>query len=160
MGALVADGYVPHVQDQINSRFAAGDALREMVGFQKEFRLFTLQHSLKSAFTLLNIAPLGERDRDGFLRYLDLLKKTGSQVDGRPSKYNGHDQIIVTLQQNLESKKPLPVFFTWHSGEKPKGQVLVSTGAKAYVFSSATYLTIDVPTVPADRPKAGARRKK
>ena len=57
MGALVADGYVPHVQDQINSRFAAGDALREMVGFQKEFKLFSLQHSLKSAFTLLNIAP-------------------------------------------------------------------------------------------------------
>ncbi|MBR0716825.1 hypothetical protein [Bradyrhizobium liaoningense] len=154
MGAFVPDGYVPHVQDQINSRFAVGDALKEMIGFQKEFKLFSLQHSLCSSFTLLNIAPVGEKDREGFLKYLEMLKKTGAQVNGKPTKYNGHDQIIVTLKGNLESKAPLPVFFDYHPGEKPKGQVLV-TIREAFIFSSTNYLTISVPTV-----KPGARRKK
>ena len=34
MGAFVPAGYVPHVQEQLNSRFAVGDALTEMIGFQ------------------------------------------------------------------------------------------------------------------------------
>ena len=75
MGALVADGYVPHVQEQLNSRFI-GEALEEMIGFQKEFKLFSQQHSLISSFTMLNIAPVGEKDRDGFLTYLKQLRKT------------------------------------------------------------------------------------
>jgi hypothetical protein len=158
MGALVADGYVPHVQDQLNSRFAPGEALTEMIGFQKEFKLFSPQHTLKSAFTLLNIAPVGESDRNGFLKYLQLLKRTRAEVNGRPTKLSGHNQIIASLQANLESARPLPVFFTWHPGEKPKGIVRV-TNALAFSFSSRTYLTIDVPTVPAERPKAGARKK-
>src|SRR5258707_918080 len=112
MGAFVADGYVPHVQDQLNSRFAVGEALTEMVGFQKEFKLFSSPHTLKSAFTLLNIAPVGESDRNGFLRYLDQLKKTGADVDGKPTKLSGHDQIVASLRENLESARPLPVFFT------------------------------------------------
>jgi len=152
MGAFVPDGYVPHVQDQINSRFAVGDALKEMIGFQKEFKLFALNHSLRSSFTLLNIAPVGEKDREGFLKYLEMLKKTGAKVNEKPTRYNGHDQIIVTLKQNLESKTPLPVFFTWHPGESPTGQVLV-TIREAFVFSSTNYLTIDVPTVKAGRKK-------
>ncbi|MBR0825823.1 hypothetical protein JQ596_09765 [Bradyrhizobium manausense] len=147
MGAFVPDGYVPHVQDQINSRFAVGDAIKEMAGFQKEFKLFSLEHSLISAFTLLNIAPVGEKDREGFLKYLEMLKKTGAQVDGQQTKYTGHDQIIVSLKGNLESKSPLPVYFTWHPGEKPKGQVLVVSRDQAFIFSSTNYLTISVPTV-------------
>lgn len=154
MGAFVPDGYVPHVQDQINSRFAVGDALKEMIGFQKEFKLFSLNHSLQSSFTLLNIAPVGEKDREGFLKYLEMLKKTGAQVNGKPTKYNGHDQIIVTLKNNLESKSPLPVFFDYHAGEKPTGQVLVTIRA-AFIFSSTNYLTISVPTV-----KPGSKKKK
>lgn len=154
MGAFVAEGYVPHVQEQINSRFAVGDALQEMIGFQKEFKLFSLDHTLRSAFTLLNIAPVGEKDREGFLKYLEMLKKTGAQVDGKPTKYSGHDQIIVTLKENLEGKNPLPVFFTWHPGEKPTGQVLV-TIREVFTFSGTNYLTIDVPTV-----KPGGKKKK
>ena len=61
MGAFVADGYVPHVQEQVNSRFALGDALTEMIGFQKEFKLFSPPHTLRSAMTLLNIAPVERR---------------------------------------------------------------------------------------------------
>jgi hypothetical protein len=158
MGALVADGYVPHVQEQLNSRFAIGDALTEMIGFQKEFKLFSSPHTLKSAFTLLNIAPVGEADRGGFLRYLDALNKTKSDVDGKASSLSGHDQILASLKKNLECPKPLPVYFTWHPAELPKGTVHVTT-EQPFTFSGKSYLTISVPTMPTDRPKAGARKK-
>lgn len=158
MGAFVPDGYVAHVQEQLNSRFAVGDALKEMVGFQKEFKLFSRPHTLISAFTLLNIAPVGEKDREGFLKYLGMLPKTKAAINGKPSRLNGHDQILASLAQNLESKPALPVYFTWHPAEMPKGIVQITSGAP-FVFSSRTYLTISVPTVRTERPKAGARKK-
>lgn len=158
MGAFVADGYVPHVQEQLNSRFAMGDALREMIGFQKEFKLFSPPHTLRSAFTLLNIAPVGETDREGFLKYLDFLMKTKADVDEQPSTLTGHNQILASLCENLEGPRPLPVYFTWHPGEMPKGIVHVRSD-KPFVFSPKTYLTISVPTKRPDRPKAGARKK-
>jgi hypothetical protein len=156
MGAFVAAGYVPHVQEQLNSRFAIGDALTEMIGFQYEFKLFSPPHTLKSAFTLLNIAPVGEADREGFLKYLRVLMKTKADVDEEPSTLSGHDQILASLRENLESKKPLPVYFTWHPGETPKGIVHVTSG-EPYSFSGETYLTISVPTVREERSK---KRKK
>jgi len=158
MGAFVADGYVPHVQEQLISRFATGDALTEMIGFQKEFRLFSSPHTLKSAFTLLNIAPVGEKDREGFLKYLQMLMKTKADVNGKPSNLNGHDQILYSLKQNLEGPWPLPVFFDWHPAETPKGIVHL-TIEQPFSFSGKNYLNISVPTVQADRPKAGARKK-
>jgi hypothetical protein len=160
MGALVADGYVPHVQEQLNSRFAVGDALKEMIGFQKEFKLFTSPRTLRSAFTLLNIAPVGEADREGFLKYLNLLLKTNAQVDDRPSRLNGHDQILASLRGNLEGQRPLPVYFTWHPGEEPPKATVKITTSLPFVFSSKNYLTISVPTIQSDRPKAGARKRK
>jgi len=147
MGALVADGYVPHVQDQLNSRFTPGDALKEMIGFQKEFKLFSPEHSLKSAFTLLNIAPVEEKDRGGFLLYLERLTRVASQVNEQPSKLSGHDQIIASIQENLESKKPLPVFFTYHPSRSKPRTVFV-TFDTPLSFSATEYLTISVPTIP------------
>ena len=61
MGAFVPAGYVPHVQDQLNSRFAVGDALTEMIGFQKEFYLFSPPHTLRSAFSCSTLLPLGRK---------------------------------------------------------------------------------------------------
>lgn len=158
MGAFVPAGYVPHVQEQLNSRFDAGDALTEMISFQKEFRLFSPPHTLRSAFTLLNIAPVGEKDREGFLKYLYMLMKTKADVNDKPSKLNGHDQILASLKENLEGPRPLPVYFTWHPGEMPKGIVHVTTG-QPFTFFAKNYLTISVPTVRAPRAKAGARKK-
>jgi hypothetical protein len=147
MGALVADGYVPHVQDQLNSRFTPGEALKEMIGFQKEFKLFSPDHSLRSSFTLLNIAPVEEKDREGFLTYLDRLTKVASQVNGQPSTKTGHDQIVASLQENLESTRPLPVYFTYHpSGSKPR--TVFVTFDTPLSFSATEYLTISVPTIP------------
>ena len=158
MGGLVADGYVPHVQEQLNSRFI-GEALDEMVAFQTEFKVFSPQHTLQMSFGLLNIAPVGEADRKGFFRYLKLLQGTLSSVDGRSSRKNGHAQIVASLQENLESGKAMPVYFTWHPGEQPKGVVLISRGERPLNFSSKAFLQISVPTIRIDRPKAGKRKK-
>lgn len=158
MGGLVADGYVPHVQEQLNSRFI-GEALDEMVQFQFEFKVFSPQHTLQMSFGLLNIAPVGEADRRGFFRYLKLLRGTLASVDGKPSRKNGHAQIVASLKENLEGTSPMPVFFTWHSGERPKGVVLIASSDQVLSFSNKTFLTISVPTIRAHRPK-GAKRKK
>jgi hypothetical protein len=158
MGGLVADGYVPHVQEQLNSRFI-GEALDEMVQFQKEFKVFSPQHTLQMSFGLLNIAPVGEADRAGFFRYLKLLKGTLASVDGKASRKNGHAQIVASLQENLESSRPMPVFFTWHPGERPKGVVLITSGDRVLSFSSKGFLTISVPTISVHRPKAAKRKK-
>jgi hypothetical protein len=158
MGGLVADRYVPDILHQLNSRFIA-EALEEMIQFQKEFKVFSPQHTLVMSFGLLNIAPVGEADRKGFFRYLNLLKKTGASVDGKATKLSGHDQIVASLQQNLESRKPLSVHFTSHPAEHPKGIVKVTAGDRVLSYSPLVFLTISMPTIGADRPKAGARKK-
>src|SRR3954464_4016076 len=130
MGAFVPDGYVPNVQEQINRRFI-GDALTEMIGFQKEFTLFSLKdpsHSLQSSLTLLGIAPVEEKDRAGFYKFVNSLKKVGARVNDQPSQYNGHDQIILSLQENLGSTRPKPVRFDYHPSGGKKHEVLVSLG--------------------------------
>jgi hypothetical protein len=149
MGALVADGYVPHVQDQVNARFTPGDALKEMIGFQTEFKLFSPDHSLRSSMTLLNVAPALEKDRKGFLTYVDKLKDVASQVDGQPSPKNGHDQIRASLQENLESPRPKPVYFTYHPSGSRGRTVLVTTSDSPLSFSATEYLTISVPAIQA-----------
>jgi hypothetical protein len=158
MGGLVADGYVPDVQQQINARFI-GEALVEMVAFQREFEVFSPQHTLQMSLGLLNIAPVGEADRRGFFRYLKLLTGTLASVEGKASRKNGAAQIIATLQDNLKAgSKAMPVYFTYHPGEQPKGVVIITTGERPLNFSSKTFLQISVPTL-AIRPKAGKRKK-
>lgn len=157
MGALVADGYVPNIQEQLNRRFV-GEALTEMVGFQKEFKLFSPDHSLQSSVTLLGVAPVEEKDREGFFKYVKLLRKHGARVNDAPSDKNGHDQIVASLQENLESSKPMPVFFDYHPSGGKKGEVLI-TFSEAFSFSRKTFLTISVPTIAIGRAKAGARKK-
>ena len=71
---------------------------------------------------------------------------------------NGHDQILASLKENLEGPRPLPVYFDYHPGESPKGIVHVTID-QPFTFSGKNYLTISVPTVRADRPKAGTRKK-
>ena len=159
MGGLVADSYVPNVLQQMNSRLI-GEALSEMVQFQKEFKVFSSERSLETSFKLLNIAPVGEADRRGFYRFLGLLKKTSASVDGKATKLSGHDQIIASLKANLESSKPLAVQFTSHPGESPKGVVKVTAGDRALNYSALVFLTISMPMIRADRPKAGVRNKK
>ena len=99
MGALVADGYVPHVQEQLNSRFI-GEALEEMIGFQKEFKLFSQQHSLISSFTMLNIS--GGREGPG--RLPDIPE--AAQENHRRGRWQGDETQRTRPNHHVTSGKP------------------------------------------------------
>jgi hypothetical protein len=145
MGDFVKDHHVPVIQVQLNLRFAPGDGLSEMAAHQKEFQLFSPKHSLKSSFALINVAPPDSKDRRGFFRYLDRLKDVGSNVEGQ----NGHDAVIAALKDNLESKNPMPVYFTYHVATRGNIKVEVSTSTPV-VFSPVKHVTISLPTLRKD----------
>ena len=142
MGEFVREPTIPLIQVLLNLRFAPGDALTEMIAFQREFQLFSLKHSLKHSFALINTMPPDTRDRRGFTRYLDRLKHIGSNVEG----LSGHDGVITTLKNDLESKSPLPVYFTYHAATRSNVKVLVSN-TTPFVFSPNKYVTISLPTL-------------
>lgn len=143
MGEFVRHRHVPHTLAQMNFRFAHGDALNEMVAFQKHFGVFSEKHPASRSFSLVNAAPHDERERRGFFRYLDRLKDVGSNVGG----LDGHAALISTLKKNLESKKPLPVHFTVHVDARGSQKLKVSTSSPV-AFSKVKYLTISLPTLP------------
>ncbi|MBN9533421.1 MAG: hypothetical protein J0I26_01970 [Alphaproteobacteria bacterium] len=143
MGKLVADHSVPRIQSQLNQRFSPGDELTLMVALHKEFQIFNDGKALRHTAALLNILPADQKDRKGWFAYLENLKKVPSDAKGQ----NGHDRVIGALQQNLSSKAPLPVYFTWHLRADNPG-VSVSRGTPLS-FSHETYLVISVPTIPA-----------
>ena len=118
-----------------------------MIAFQHEFTVFSSDHTLMKSFSLLNIAPLGDTERDGFHRYLKRLMKIGSTVNDQPSELSGHNQIVSSVQKNLEGPRPKPVFFTYHPGGGKHAVVKVGLSTPLS-FSATEYLTISVPTLP------------
>jgi hypothetical protein len=139
MGGFVADKYVPFISVQLDLRFQ-DEALIEMIALQKEFKVFSQHHSLASAAALLNLAPPEAKDRRGWFRFLDDLKKVPSDM----ADMTGHDRIISALKKNLEGKTPMQVHFTWHPVQSEAG-VTVTT-EPAFSFSTTEYITISVPT--------------
>jgi hypothetical protein len=140
MGEFVRHHHVPMTQARVNFRFAHGDALNEMVAFQKHFEVFSHKHPLSRSFALVNAAPQDERERRGFFRYLDRLKHVGSSVKG----VDGHAAVVSALKKNFEGKKPLPVHFTYHVDPRGSQKVKIST-SKPHNFSGVKYLTISFP---------------
>jgi hypothetical protein len=136
MGALVYDPNVPEAQTVLNSRFAPGDPLKEMIAIQKEFDVFSLKHSLASTSSLLNIAPSQAKDRRGWFKFCNHLRDVPSDTKGM----NGHDRVITAVRDDLASAHPLPIFFTWHPGVRLE----VSKG-RALSFSKTEYLIISAP---------------
>ena len=143
MGEFVKHRHVPHTLARMNFRFAHGDALQEMVAFQKHFDVFSDKHPVKRSFSLVDVAPHDERQRLGFFRYLDRLKSVGSNV----GRLDGHAALVSTLKKNLESKNPLPVHFSVHVDPRGSQKVRVSTSTPV-AFSKVKYLTISLPTLP------------
>ena len=83
MGGFVSDNYVSGLLDQLNLRFAPGDAIKEMVALQKEFNVFSEDHALWESFALLNIGRMESwRDRRGWYRYLTSLRDAPSDRKG------------------------------------------------------------------------------
>ncbi len=139
MGAYIHDVAVPEVQTELNNRFAPGHPLEEMIAIQKEFDIFSHRHSLAQISSLLNIAPLDPSQRKGWFKYLGHLKRVPSDE----KDVNAHDRVVTALKHNLESKNPMPVFFTWHP-ETEQPELTVSRG-NALVFSTTKYIMISAP---------------
>ena len=55
MGGLVSDSATRDVIAQINARFEAGDAIAETAALQKEFKIFSKEHSLYDSWLLSGI---------------------------------------------------------------------------------------------------------
>jgi len=100
MGEFVRHHHVPMTQARVNFRFAHGDALKEMVAFQKHFEVFADKHPLSRSFALVDAAPHDARERSGFFRYLDRLKSVGSNVKG----LDGHAAVVRALKKNLKAR--------------------------------------------------------
>jgi hypothetical protein len=164
MGGIVKRQKTPNeVLHHMNSRFAPGEPLQEMVQLQKEFQVFSPKYSLQQAYRLLNVAPADHTERSGYDRYLDRLKRLPSDVEG----VNGHDRIVTARKENLESSSPLPMFNKTHKGSDDK-RVTVTRG-KPLPHEDQEYLIISTPTIPskpihvtgarAAGPKRAARKK-
>ncbi|MBN9043755.1 MAG: hypothetical protein BGP05_15955 [Rhizobiales bacterium 62-47] len=138
MGGFVADKQVPSIIVQLDMRFQ-GEALTEMVGLQKEFKIFSGRHTLASAAALLDLAP-GGKDRRGWFLFLNGLKKVPSDV----ARLNGHDRIISALKKNLEAKSPMQVHFTSHPASATPGVTV--TLERPFSYSRTEFLTISAPT--------------
>jgi hypothetical protein len=153
MGGIVKRQKTPgEVLHHLNTRFAPGEPLQEMVQIQKEFQVFSSKNSLQQSYRLLNVGPIDYTERPGYYRYLERMKQVPSDMTG----VNGHDRIVKARQENLESSSPLPMFNKTHKGSDDK-RVTVTRG-KPIPHEDQEYLIISTPTVPT-RPIAtqGAR---
>ncbi|HXY89440.1 MAG TPA: hypothetical protein VEH75_02340 [Xanthobacteraceae bacterium] len=142
MGARVKDSTAMSILVQINARFGAGDPIQELIGLQKEFKIFGNNHSLRNSFALLNIAPPPGEERNRWYSYLDQLQKYGSDKSG----VSGHDRIVQEIAKNLESSEPLPMRLAVHHAKDSKAvKVAVET---PIIFSPQKYLVVSVPVGP------------
>ena len=165
MGAIVKQQRTPgEVLHNMNSRFAPGVPLQEMIQIQKEFQVFSPKNSLQQAYRLLNVGPSDHSERPLYYRYLERLKQVPSDIAGM----NGHDRIIKARQDNLEGSSPLPMYNMTHVGKVDR-RVTVTRG-KPIPHEDQEYLIISTPTVPSKPiatpgtrsspgPKRSARKK-
>jgi len=151
MGALVAVQAVPDVQNELNQRFAPGDALVEIVALHKEFGIFSGDHDLRSIAQLLGLEPRDTTQREGWFKFLDGLKTIKSDT----KRMSAHDRVIMAIKGDLERAKPLPIFFTWHPSDE--STALIVTEAPAFIFSKTKFLVISGPIAKSDRKRGTAK---
>ena len=154
MGIAISDFSTADMLFQLNTRFGPGHPLKEMVVIQKEFKVFSSKYSLKQAFRVLHVVPVDFLERRRWLVFLDLLKKYASDQKG----VSGHDRIRGAYQDNLESKKPLPVYTTTHLMSKDR-RVRVTRG-QPIIYEKQSYLVISIPTLPKEDGQAARAAKK
>src|SRR5882757_7671559 len=116
MGALLKDITTVDVLVQLNKRFV-GDALPEMLALQKEFLVFSPEHSLQQSFALLGIVPSDWPERKRWYNFLEHLKTYPSDL----AEVNGHDRVVKAFKDGLETAQPIPMVIQCHAAsEDPK----------------------------------------
>jgi hypothetical protein len=150
MGAFVRRPQAAHeVRYQLNSRFAPGDPLNEMVAHQAQFNIFHQNNSLEQIYKLLGVGPTDAIDRGRFFRFLDHLRTVPSDTPGE----NGHDRIVRARRENLEHATPLPMYTTSHrSADNPAVTV---TNGYPVPHDHSEYVIISIPVEP-DPPRPAA----
>ncbi|HEX3115529.1 MAG TPA: hypothetical protein VHQ48_08625 [Bradyrhizobium sp.] len=141
MGALIKDSTTLDILVQLNKRFDA-DALHEMVALQKEFKIFSNNHTLQQSFAVLGIVPADWSERKRWYKFLDHLKTYSSDL----KDVNGHDRVVKAFKDDLGSEHPLPVSIVCHAA-KDDPRVTVSKG-RPVIFSVDTHVIISIPTTP------------
>jgi hypothetical protein len=141
MGGMIKDSTTLDIVAQLNKRFDP-DALPEMIALQKEFKIFSAEHSLRQSFGLLGIVPADLSERKRWYRFLDYLKTYQSDLPD----VNGHDRVVKAFKDTLESKKPLPLSIRCH-GAADDPRVTMSHGTPA-IFSTDTHAIVSIPTTP------------
>ena len=143
MGRMVSDSATRDVIAQINARFEAGEAIQEMVALQREFKIFSPEHSLYDSWLLLNIKAADPGERRRWKHWADNYARTvPSDLEG----VNGHARLVRAYQENLESSQPLPMHYTQHlASDDPR--VLVSTG-RGPLFSVHDHVVTSIPIIP------------
>lgn len=144
MGRMVSDSATRDVIAQINARFEAGEAIQEMVALQKEFKIFSPKHSLYDSWLVLNIRASDPNERKRWKKWAEsyMKEKVPSDLKG----VNGHDRLVRAYQENLESSRPLPMFYKHHLA-KDDPRVLVSTGSGP-IFSVVDHIITSIPIKP------------
>jgi hypothetical protein len=140
MGGFVLDSTALSILVQINARFGTGDPIKEMVALQKEFKIFSSKHSLRSSFALLHIVPPPGKERDRWYRYLQQLHTYPSDKRG----VNGHNRIVQAIQSNLETANARPMRLTVHVAKQNRAVTVKIE--RPIVFSKQKYVVVSVPT--------------
>jgi len=141
MGAMIKDSTTLDILVQLNKRFDA-DALSEMVELQKEFGVFSSNHSLQQSFALLGIVPTEWSERKRWYKFLEHLKTYPSDL----TSVNGHDRVIKAFKDGLEGAHPIPISIVCHSAaDNPKVTV---TNGRPVIFTTDTHVLVSIPTTP------------
>ncbi len=142
MGFMVSNSATRDVIAQINERFEAGEAIEEMVALQREFKIFSPEHSLYDSWLLLNIKASDPPERARWRAWTNYIRTVPSDLDG----VNGHDRLVRAYQENLESSKPLAMHYVQHLA-KEDPRVLVFTG-RGPLFSVLDHVITSIPIRP------------
>lgn len=161
------DVYVGTMLDELNLRFAPSHSAKEqhggideMVELQKEFGLFKEGRSFETSARSLHLGGSANHEvKNRFFSYLKHLRREPSNVKG----LNGDQAIVRAIVRNLESKKPLPVYFGHHDmrGDGDAKGVIIKEKGRPLYYMSKDYLWISFPGQPVpDGKKAKSSKKK
>lgn len=153
MGELIGeyDVLISGLLNKLNVRFAPSEeghedvsGIQELAALHKEFGIFSEKHSFRSCVAVLNLAGSENWElKKRWYKLLDSLTKIPSDKEGQ----SGNDRIISTLKDNLESKTPVPVYFTSHDSRQDR-RVLVKTDDSPVFYLTRKFITISLPMKP------------
>jgi hypothetical protein len=150
MGFLIKDDTTLDVLAKLNRRFGPG-GIKEMVELQKEFQIFSGDHTLEHSFMLLGIVPCDSVERERWFKFLGKLKDYPSDIP----KLNGYKRVIAAFEQALIPVLHIPVglrnpplHVAVHSmREDPR--VTFAMEGHPLIFTAQSYRILSIPTKPA-----------